>query len=78
MEGKIMSANVTLQTAIPLEGTKNGVISISKIDEPYGAGSNTVASIGISLAGKADEPEWKVHLPLGNLDAVIEALQKLK
>ena len=73
-----MSSKVTLETTVPLEGTKNGVISISKIEEPYGEGSNTVASIGISLAGKADEPEWKVHLPLGNLDAVIEALQKLK
>ncbi len=73
-----MSSNMTLETTLPLEGTKNGVISISKIEEPYGTGSNTVASIGISLAGKADDPEWKVHLPLGNLDAVIEALQKLK
>ena len=73
-----MSSKVTLETTLPLEGTKNGVISISKIEEPYGAGSNTVASIGISLAGNAEEPEWKVHLPLGNLDAVIEALQKLQ
>ncbi len=69
---------MTLETTLPLEGTKNGVISISKIEEPYGTGSNTVASIGISLAGNADEPEWKVHLPLGNLNAVIEALQKLQ
>lgn len=73
-----MSSNATLETSIPLSGTKNGVISISKIEEPYGAGSHTVASIGISLAGNAEEPEWKVHLPLDNLDAVIEALQKLK
>ncbi len=73
-----MSGKITLETTLPLEGTKNGVISISKIEEPYGAGSNTVASIGISLAGNADDPEWKVHLPLGNLDAVIEALQKLQ
>ena len=73
-----MSGKITLETTLPLEGTKNGVISISKMEEPYGAGSNTVASIGISLAGNADDPEWKVHLPLGNLDAVIEALQKLK
>lgn len=73
-----MSSNVTLETTIALENTKNGVISISKIEEPYGANSATVASIGISLAGNADKPEWKVHLPLANLDAVIEALQKLK
>ena len=73
-----MSGKLTLETTLHLDGTKNGVISISKIEEPYGPKSGTVASIGISLAGKADEPEWKVHLPLGNLDAVIEALQKLK
>ncbi|WP_345974084.1 hypothetical protein [Sulfurimonas sp. HSL3-7] len=73
-----MSSKATLETSIPLSGTKNGVISISKIEEPYGTGSNTVASIGISLAGNAEEPEWKVHLPLDNLDDVIEALQKLQ
>jgi len=63
---------------IPLSGTKNGVISVTKIDEPYGKDSGTVASIGISLAGNADEPEWKVHIPLDNLDEVIKALQDLK
>jgi hypothetical protein len=65
-------------TAIPLHGTNNGVISVTKIEEPYGKDSNTVASIGISLNGKSDDPEWKVHIPLENLDAVIDALQKLK
>jgi hypothetical protein len=73
-----MSGNVTLETSIPLNGTKNGVISISKINQPYGPDSHSVASIGISLSGNAEAPEWKVHLPLTNLDAVIEALQKLK
>ncbi len=63
---------------IPLSGTKNGVISVTKINEPYGAGSGTVASIGISLNGEADKPEWKVHIPLDNLDEVIAALQALK
>ncbi len=67
-----------MSTTIPLSGTKNGVISVTKIDEPYGAGSATVASIGISLAGNADEPEWKVHIPLDNLDEVIKALSALK
>jgi len=65
-------------TTIPLSGTKKGVISVTKIDEPYGEGSATVASVGISLAGDAQNPEWKVHIPLDNLDAVIEALQSLK
>ena len=63
---------------INLIGTKNGVISVTKIDEPYGKDSATVDSIGISLAGNSDKPEWKVHIPLDNLDEVIEALQALK
>ncbi len=67
-----------MSKTIPLSGTKNGVISVTKIEEPYGAGSGTVASVGISLAGNADEPEWKVHIPLDNLDEVIQALSELK
>lgn len=67
-----------MSKTIALSGTKKGVISVSKIDEPYGEGSASVASIGISLAGNANEPEWKVHLPFDNLDEVIEALKALK
>jgi hypothetical protein len=67
-----------MSKTIALSGTKNGVISVTKIDEPYGKGSSTVASIGISLSGEADKPEWKVHIPLDNLDEVIKALQDLK
>ncbi len=63
---------------IALKGTKNGVISVTKIDKPYGENSAPVASVGISLSGNADEPEWKVHIPLDNLDEVIQALQELK
>lgn len=64
--------------SIALDGTKKGVISITKIDEPYGPGSTTVASVGISLSGDAENPEWKVHIPLKNLDEVITALQEIK
>ncbi|MGE4397778.1 MAG: hypothetical protein AB7D34_10100 [Sulfurimonas sp.] len=67
-----------MSKTIQLSGTKKGVISVTKIDEPYGAGSASVASIGISLVGNAGEPEWKVHIPLKNLDEVIEALKELK
>lgn len=73
-----MSKETTVETTLPLANTNNGVISISKITEPYGSNSGTVASIGISLNGDATDPEWKVHIPLENLDAVIEALQALK
>jgi len=67
-----------MSATIALSGTKNGVISVTKIEEPYGKDSGTVASIGISLAGNAENPEWKVHLPMANLDEVIEALTALK
>ena len=67
-----------MSNTITLSGTKKGVISVAKIEEPYGAGSATVASIGISLSGDAENPEWKVHLPMDNLDAVIAALSALK
>lgn len=73
-----MSHAVTIIKEIPLDGTKKGVISISKVDEPYGDGSDSVASIGISLSGDAKNPEWKVHLPMGNIDAVVEALKSIK
>ncbi len=67
-----------MSKTITLSGTKKGVISITKIEKPYGENSATVASIGISLAGNADAPEWKVHIPMTNLEEVIEALQALK
>lgn len=67
-----------MSKTIALSGTKNGVISVTKIEEPYGKDSGTVASIGISLSGDAENPEWKVHLPMDNLQDVIEALQALK
>ena len=62
---------------ISLSGTKKGVISVEKIDEPYGKGSHSVASIGINLKGDASNPEWKVHIPFDNVEEVIKALQAL-
>jgi hypothetical protein len=67
-----------MSKVINLSGTAKGVISVAKIKEPYGKDSGTVASIGISLSGEVDAPEWKVHIPLDNLEEVIEALQALK
>ncbi len=66
-----------MSKTIALKGTKKGVISIMKLDEPYGKESGAVASIGISLSGEESEPEWKVHIPLENIDEVIEALKEL-
>ncbi len=72
-----MNSGVTIISEIPLEGTKKGVITVSKIEEPYGEGSDSVASIGISLSGDAKNPEWKVHIPMGNIAAVVEALKTI-
>ncbi len=61
-----------------LAGTKNGTISVSNIDEPYGNESKSVVSIGISLKGDSDEPDWKAHIPYENLDDLIEALTEAR
>ena len=62
---------------IKLAGTKKGVITVEKIDEPYGENSNSVASIGINLKGETNNPDWKVHLPFENIEEVIQALKDL-
>ena len=67
-----------MSTTIPLSSTKKGVISVSKIEKPYGEDSNPIASIGISLKGDSDAQDWKVHIPMDNLEDVIKALESLK
>ncbi|HHB95309.1 MAG TPA: hypothetical protein ENK88_09235 [Campylobacterales bacterium] len=73
-----MSGKVTNITELNLSGTKDGKITISTIAEPYGANSESVASIGISLKSNSSEPDWKVHIPKDNIDDVINALQEAK
>jgi hypothetical protein len=60
----------------PLAHTKDGVISITHIEEPYGEGSKPVVSIGISING--EKPDWKAHIPYENIDDIISALQTAK
>ena len=73
-----MSGKVTEIAHMDLSGTNDGKITVTTIEAPYGEGSESVASIGITLAANAQEPDWKVHIPKANIDAVIEALQKAK
>ncbi|WP_281951033.1 hypothetical protein [Nitrosophilus kaiyonis] len=61
-----------------LYGTKEGVVSVAHVTEPYGPKSEPVVSIGISLNGNAKEPEWKVHIPYENIDDLIDALNLAK
>jgi hypothetical protein len=73
-----MSGTVTSIDEMTLSGTKEGKITVTTISEPYGPKSESVASIGISLQAGAEEPDWKVHIPKANIDAVISALQEAK
>jgi len=71
-----MSGTVTKIDEMILSGTKDGKISITTVEQPYGENSESVASIGISLQAGAEEPDWKVHIPKANIDDVISALQE--
>ncbi|RXJ53786.1 hypothetical protein [Candidatus Marinarcus aquaticus] len=69
-------SQVTQLAKIPLSGTKKGVISISNVTEPYGAGTADVVSIGIALNG--EDVEWKSHIPYDNIDEVVKVLLEAK
>ncbi len=73
-----MSGKVTQIAQMDLSGSNDGKITVTTIESPYGEGSESVASIGITLSSDANEPDWKVHIPKENIDAVIDALQKAK
>ncbi|WP_456404205.1 hypothetical protein [Hydrogenimonas sp.] len=63
---------------IPLASSDDGAITIATVNEPYGADSEPVVSLGIWLSKTSEEPDWKVHIPASNLDDVIAALQEAK
>jgi len=69
--------NSKLIKSFPLANTKEGIITISHINEPYGENSKPVISIGISLNDES-KPDWKAHIPYENIDDVIEALKEAK
>lgn len=73
-----MSDKTTSIDEMTLSGTTDGKISVAVIEQPYGPKSENVVSIGISLQANTTEPDWKVHIPKANIDAVIAALQKAK
>jgi len=61
----------------PLAHTKEGTITVTHIEEPYGENSKPVVSIGISI-NEDDKPDWKAHIPYENIDDVINALKAAK
>jgi len=64
--------------SIHFSGTERGKLEIAVIYEPYGEGSDPVASIGVFLDSRNTEPDWKVHIPGQNIDDVMEALEEAK
>jgi hypothetical protein len=73
-----MHKQITEIAATKLNGTQDGKIEVAVLEHPYGAQSDPVASIGIFLSGGSEEPDWKVHIPKANIDAVIAALEEAK
>jgi len=73
-----MSDKIENINEITLSGSKEAKITIGTIAEPYGEKSESVVSIGIALQANATEPDWKVHIPKANIDAVIKALEEAK
>jgi hypothetical protein len=71
-----MSGELNVKSEIALHGTKNGLIKIGDLKQPYGANSENVVSIAVALNGS--DADWKVHIPYANLDDVISALNSMK
>lgn len=71
-----MAHDNTILKSFSLHGTREGEITVSNIDKPYGERSAPVASIGVSLTG--GEPDWKVHIPYDQIDDICAALQEAK
>ena len=59
-----------------LAHTKEGKISISHVEHPYGNYSDPVARISIAL--HEDEKATSLDIPYENLDEIIASLQKAK
>ncbi len=73
-----MGKDINVIDEINLHNTAEGKIEIATIDKPYGPNSDMVVSIGIFLKNSNEKPDWKVHIPIDNLDSVIESLNKIK
>jgi len=68
-----MPKSATEIASVSLAHTKDGVISIAHIEQPYGEYSSPVVSVVISLDGQGED--WKIHVPYENLDELIKGLE---
>ena len=60
--------------AIPYPNRDNSYIVVTRLDEPYGEGSDPVISIGCTLKGNVSDPTWKVHVPQDMIKDVVMAI----
>ena len=56
---------------------ENSYITVRKVNEPYGEGTETVISVGSTLKGDFENPTWKVHIPLHLAVSVANEIQRL-
>ena len=68
----------TVVKTFNLNDTRDGKITVCHLDEPYGEKSKPVVSIGISLKGNIEDPDWKAHIPYENIDDLVAALIEAK
>ena len=66
-----------MSKVIPLANTQNGIITVTKLEKPYGDESKPVVSIGISLNGDSENPDWKAHIPLENVEDLCKVVQEV-
>lgn len=59
---------------IRLAHTREGIISVKHIEQPYGEYSDPVISLSISNHG--DKVDSKIEIPYANLNEVLESLKK--
>ena len=64
-------------TMIPYKNRLKSYILVTEIEEPYGAGSDPVVSIGCTLKDEIYNPTWKVHVPRDLIPDLITVLQEV-
>lgn len=62
---------------VPYKDRKNSSIVVAFLEEPYGKNTEPVVSVGCTLKGDADNPSWKVHVPINILEEVVEAMKEV-
>ena len=61
---------------IPYVDRPNACIVVTKLEEPYGHGTDSVVSIGCTLKGDVNNPTWRVHVPTGLVPDLIDVLRE--